>query len=356
MTDFIIVGQGLAACVLMHRFNEAGINFITIANPTLSSCSQVAGGIWNPVVFKRMTKSWMADELVPNLLNFYRACEKNTGNRFVWERTIVKPFVEEQEKNLWLKKSKNELAGFLHPDVVTALPQDLINCNLSGSHGLVNQAGYLDMPAFLDSTTRYFAERLVTETFDYSQLEIKANSLHYKSIIAENIVFCEGFLVKDNPFFNWIPLKPAKGEVLSIEAPELQLNDCIFNRNGFILKMANQHFKIGATYAWNDLEQKPTAAGGAELGAKLKQLIRCNYTLKKHEAGIRPASVDRRPVIGPHPVLKNLHVFNGLGTKGVMLAPYFAENFVHFYLQKAALNHEVNVKRFYRLYEEETKK
>ena len=191
--------------------------------------------------------------------------------------------------------------------------------------------------------------------FDYKQLEIRENEVEYKSLTAKNILFCEGYLVAKNPWFSWLPLKPAKGEVLSIESKDLNLESFIFNRNGFIFRTANGGFKVGATYAWNDLENNTTSLGRTELQTKLNALISCNYIISNHQAGIRPSSIDRRPIIGSHPKHKNLFVFNGLGTKGIMLAPYFSENFVHFYLQKSELNHEVNVKRFYRHYEEQGK-
>ncbi|MCW3075505.1 MAG: dependent oxidoreductase [Bacteroidetes bacterium] len=82
-------------------------------------------------------------------------------------------------------------------------------------------------------------------------------------------------------------------------------------------------------------------------------MISSEYQILKHEAGVRPSSKDRRPIVGPHPLHSNMHVFNGLGTKGVMLAPYFANNFVLFYLQKQPLNPEINIKRFYNLFKSE---
>ncbi len=88
---------------------------------------------------------------------------------------------------------------------------------------------------------------------------------------------------------------------------------------------------------------------------KLAQLINCNYTILDQQAGVRPSSSDRRPIIGLHPEYNNLFIFNGLGTKGVMLAPYFAKKFVNFYLQKETLPPEVNVGRFYSLYAGEKK-
>src|SRR5690606_14278071 len=96
--------------------------------------------------------------------------------------------------------------------------------------------------------------------------------------------------------------------------------------------------------------EETSQAGLNELQTKLKEMVNCNFSVLKQEAGVRPSSIDRRPIIGAHPKHKNLYVFNGLGTKGVMLAPFFASNFVHFLAQTETLRQEVNVNRFYHLY------
>lgn len=350
MMDFIIVGQGLAANVLAHTFHNHNISFKIIGNAQLSSCSKVAAGIWNPVVFKRLTKSWLANDLVPCLNQFYSECETSLQKKIIAQRPIIKPFTEEQEKNLWLKKAAGELNGFLDPELHTNTPPELEGCILTNGYGNVQQSGNLNVADFLESSADFFKEQLISETFDYQELQVSDSHVTYKSLIAKHIVFCEGHLVKNNPFFNWIPLKPAKGEILTIKTNGLKLNNLVFNRNGFLMDVAENTYRTGATYAWDDLTEEPTSHGLEELKEKLLQMTSCGYSIVKHEAGVRPSSIDRRPIIGAHPQYKHLFVFNGLGTKGVMLAPFFAKNFVNFYLQNQSLHNDVDVTRFYNVY------
>ena len=347
MIDFIIVGQGLAANVLAHHFHQNSIRFKMIGNTKLSNCSNVAAGIWNPIVFKRLTKSWMADELISELNIFYSACEKTLNASLITQRQIIKPFVEVQEKNLWLKKSEQNLGAFLNPFINDSHHLDFKNCYLNDYYGLVENSGNLDLVSFIKKSDQFFKEDIISQTFDYSNLKIEEDGIIYKTIKAKHIIFCEGHLVKHNPFFNWIPLKPAKGEIITIQTNELNFKNKILNKNGFIMDVADQTYKVGATYAWDDSSDQPTNKGLLELKEKLKKIIGCNYQLINHQAGVRPSSADRRPIIGQHPKYKNLHVFNGLGTKGVMLAPYFGKNFVNFYLNKQALHPDINVNRFY---------
>lgn len=349
MIDFLIVGRGLAAWTLAHKLTRFGKSFIVVGDNSLSRSSYVAAGIWNPVVFKRMTGSWMAEKLVPELQEFYGDCEKKLKAKFLYRKNIIKPFVEEQEKTLWLKKSKNELTDFLSSTINSTVPENMSHCNLKGEYGTVLNSGNVDLAVYLEKSEDYYKDKIIHESFEHKKLKIYDNHISYKDLTAQKIVFCEGHLVKENPYFNWLPMNPAKGEVLIIES-EADPGDTIFNRDGFILKTPAGNKKAGATYEWKELNDIPTAKGETQLRSKLEKLINAPYTIVKHEAGVRPSSSDRRPLLGKHPEFHQLLIFNGMGTKGVMLAPYFANNFVLFCLEKQEINPEADIKRFYSLY------
>lgn len=348
MAKVILVGRGLAAACLMHRFHAAGIEFRVIGKKEMSSCSRVAAGIWNPLVFKRLTKSWMADALIPELLDFYGRCEKEAGKSLMTQRQILRSFQEEQEEKLWLAKSKNELDDYLDPEIYTegAAPRNL-KC---GRYGQVLQAGNLDVPAFLDYTDVKFHDQISDEEFFYDDLKVDTLHCRYQEQEVTAVVFCEGWLISKNPFFNWVPFKPAKGELLTMRLRQLSLEKTISSKASFLFETQPQEFRSGATYEWTDLNETPTDRAREELLRKLSSHTDEQPEVLRHEAGIRPATIDRRPVLGHHPLYKQLWVFNGLGTKGVMLAPYFSNKFVLFYKQNVRPDSEIDLRRFYHLY------
>mgnify|MGYP006200208843 CR=1 FL=1 len=51
-------------------------------------------------------------------------------------------------------------------------------------------------------------------------------------------------------------------------------------------------------------------------------------------------------MIGTHPKFKNLHVLNGLGTRGVMLAPAMAKALFEHIEYQMPLPKEIDIKRF----------
>lgn len=343
--DFIIVGQGIAGSVLALSLIKSGYTVCVIDKQDLSLSSRIAAGIWNPVVFKRLAKSWLADEVVPELIRFYEFFEKELNASFVNKRFILKPFSEEQEKIFWLKKAESE-NEFLDKSIYEDFK--VTDTYSIKSYSKVLQAGNIDMPTFLNATKNYISkhQQLIEESFDHHKLKRTEHGVEYQSVSAKNIIFCEGHLISKNPYFNWIPFKPAKGEVLTITCNDLHLENSIFNKGFFIMPLGNNTYKVGATYEWENLNDIPTESKKQELITKLNTVISTSYQIVKHDAGVRPSVIDRRPVVGCHPEFSNVYVFNGFGTKAVMLAPYFAKQLVNFIQHHSAIDAEINPARF----------
>jgi glycine/D-amino acid oxidase-like deaminating enzyme len=337
------VGQGIAGSVLALELISLGRSVLVIDQPELSLSSKVAAGIWNPVVFKRLTKSWLADDVIPELHAFYTKAEQLLHTHFLENRKLLKLFTEEQEKTFWKKKATDEMKDYLDPEFVPTGPP------FETEVGSVLQAGNIDALVFLNATREFLIHKnsFLAETFDHKALERKDNSIDYKGNNAGSIIFCEGHLIRNNPFFSFVSMKPAKGEVLTIRCKELSI-DYILNKNFFILPLGNHLYKVGATYNWQELNDNTSEDGRKELEDKFKKLIPFSYEIIKQEAGVRPSVIDRRPVIGRHPEHPELMLFNGFGTKAVMLAPYFAKQFCEFLDGKSELDKEVDCKRFYR--------
>ena len=349
MVDFLIIGQGLAGSVLSLSLIKKGYSVFVIDKPSVSMCSKVAAGIWNPVVFKRLTKSWLADEVIPELYQFYQYYEKEFNESFLHSKLIIKPFTEEQEKTLWLKKASIE-NNFLQAEVFEDFALTT-NATLK-NYSLVNNAGNLEVVKFLELTTKHLIvnQSYLQDEFDFEELKNNNTHFTYKSIFSKHVICCEGYLITKNPYFNWVPLKPAKGETLTIQCDDLNLNDCILNKSIYILPLQNNTYKVGATYEWQDLTDNPTQKGKEELVNKLRSVLKIPFTIINHDAGVRPAIIDRRPVIGSHPQFKNMFVFNGFGSKAVMLAPYFANQFTEYLADDTCLHNEANVQRFYKFH------
>jgi glycine/D-amino acid oxidase-like deaminating enzyme len=346
--NYIIVGQGLAGTVLAQTLLKKRKSLVVIDEDGMSRASKVAAGLYNPVVFKRLVKSWMADELIPFMEQFYLKAEEELNTNFFHKKQIVKLFADEKEKEFWLKKSGEDVGKYLSKTINERFQDELIYCPSGASE--VTDAGNLDTVFFLKTFRDYFKSKeiLIEEEFEFAKLRVENEFVEYKGLQADKIVFCEGYKAILNPYFNWLPFKLTKGEVLTIrlDSDKTIPLEKVINKGVFILPLGNNEYKAGATYEWNDLTELPTEKGRSDLTEKLKKVLKVPFEIIEHKAGIRPTVDDRRPMLGVHPEHKRLYVFNGMGTKGVMLAPYFADHFVSFLEGNTLLNDEVNITRF----------
>lgn len=343
--DYIIVGQGLAGSVLAYQLMEAGKKIVVIDENYPQTSSKVAAGLCNPVVFKRLTKSWLVESVLPIAVNFYRNQEQLLSNHFYQEMPIYKLFVDEKESSFWKQKSNEpELFDWISDKNEKPFDENFIAMPFGASKVL--QSGFLRTKKWLQAFQEYLIKNnaFVESTFDYADLKIEENSVYWKNFKAKGIIFCEGYKNSFNPYFKNLPFKLTKGEVLSVDFENLTLEAAI-NKGVFVLPYDGA-YKLGATYNWDNIDENITEKAKHELLKKAQKFIKDTVVIKTHEAGVRPTVSDRRPLLGGHPQHKNLFIFNGLGTKGVMLAPWLAQKFVRYLLHHEPLPEEVNINRF----------
>lgn len=343
--EFIIVGNGLAGTLLAFEMFQNNIDFRIVSSPEKGRATEVAAGLFNPLVFKRLTKSWLAGELLPVMKNKYRELENFLGTNFYFEKDILKP-LSEQEKQVWLeRKATTVFSGYIHS------VEDLSPVNYlaeAAGYGRVTGSGNVNLKKFLKTSDTFFRrnELMIETNFDFHQIDPLSDDFEIKGVKSSHIVFCEGAHVVRNPFFRFLKMVPAKGEILLVHAPNLSEN-YILNKAVFVLPIGGQKFKIGSTYEWNDLTEIPTTEGKNSIVERLGKLISTDYSIEGHLAGIRPTVADRRPVLGIHPHFNRLSVFNGLGTKGVMLAPFFAREMLKMLTNRNhTIMNEVDIARF----------
>lgn len=383
MIDVLIVGQGVAGSILAYKLlrrkkeiriidplrasrvekivnrtlgqspgNTQWLNRLAGLYPLYKSISgnrpimsRVIGGLITPVTGKRLLKTWMADEFIPYASHFYHNLEIALQASFFQEQPIVRIFASAEQANEWSVKSVSpEYSAFIENDY------SFTNRNLNAPHGLTvfRQGAVVNGALMLEQFNTFFEEKkcLIREPFRHSDLKVQSDYIQWKNIIACRIIFCEGWKAIENPLFNLLPFMPSKGELLVIQSKKLQLQE-IINRGIFIRPLFREYYLVGSTYSWKDLSLNPTSAARKELQEKLDGLLKVPYKIVDHFAGIRPTVKNRRPFIGVHPQKKNVYIFNGLGTKGLLLAPYLANHFCEYLYDGKELMPEVDIQRFY---------
>lgn len=344
--DYLIVGQGIAGSILAYMLEKKGKRVFIVDKFSPNSSSQVAAGLVNPITGRRIVKTWMADEAIPFAKEFYSAFGKEFGEKLFHSIDTLEVTGSVHEWNEWTTRmNEQNMQNYFNEDA----PNEVYRGKIRDFIKLVRitSSGWLDMPLFTRLIRNKWLEKnhLLDELFEADQLLLEENRILYKEIVAKQVIFCEGYKCLSNKFWETLPFLPAKGEIVVIESKDLP-EDFMIMSGMFIIPIGNHQFRCGATYEWKFKDELPTESGKEKLIDMLSNNLKVEFKIIHHTAGVRPTVKDRRPIIGHHKKYKNVSIFNGLGTKGVLLSPYFANHFVEHLEDGSDLMKEVDVKRF----------
>lgn len=346
MKEFIIVGLGLSGASLAYRLEERSRSFVVFDDEN-QQASKVAGGLMNPVILKRFRLAWKADEQMAEAEGFYSRMEELLQTEVLSPLEIYRRFSSVEEQNNWFSASdKPHLGSFLDTGLVRE-----VNPHVYGkySFGRILGTRKLEPRRLLDQYAAHLSGKglLYKESFNYEELQLTSEGVEYRGIKARRLIFCEGFGLLKNPFFGYLPLRGNKGEYIIIRAPELQLQAGI-KSSVFIFPAGEDLYAVGATYNNFDKSPEPTEEARNELVEKLKDLIDVPFTVMDQVAGLRPTTVDRRPLVGPHPEHQQLYCSNGFGSRGILLAPMVSRDLLNFIDHGVDLDPEFDLDRFTR--------
>jgi glycine/D-amino acid oxidase-like deaminating enzyme len=336
--DVLIIGQGLAGTVLSETLAAQGKRVAVFDVPKAGRSSQVAAGLVNPVVLRRTVPSWRAMAMLDVAGAFYRELEAQCGTRFWHPLSVVGLFPSPHEAELWEKRLADpEVAPFLDrgpsaDPVLRSFPQP-------HGHGVVKHGAWLDVASMLALHRKRWlaAGDLVEQEVKDSDIRRSAEGVGVLGYSAPLLVHCAG------PFAAVPGLVPVRGEGLTVRIPGLGL-ESVVHRKVFVLPIGNDMYKVGATFAWSDVWSGPTAEARRWLTACLEELVDRPYEVLEHWAGVRPAARDRRPILGR--IGAHEAVFNGLGSRGVLLSPWSAQHLCDQLFKGRPVDPEVDPARF----------
>lgn len=346
--DYLIIGQGISGTFLSYYLYKENKSFIVIDNNNKNSPSRIASGIINPVTGRRMVTVWMAEEVIPFAWNAYRQIGHELNIEAIAHKNILDFFPNPFMRESFLKRVE-EGNEYIHPYP----EQNHFNPYFNYEFGcgeirpvyIVNNDVLL--PAWRNTLKEN--EQLLEEDFDISALKIHPDKTAYKKIIANKIIFCDGAAGIENPYFKQLPFAPNKGEALIVEIPGLPDHN-VYKKSMTLVPLAEKDiFWIGSSYQWDFDNTEPTEAFRKNTEQVLKEWLKIPFKILEHRSGIRPATLERRPFAGMHPLYPNAGILNGMGTKGYSLAPFFAKQLTDHLLYNSSISPEAGIDRFKRI-------
>lgn len=334
MVDLLIIGQGLAGTSLALQAEKRKLSFHLIDRPQPGAASRVAAGLINPVTGRNLSTTWMAEKILPYAQQWYTDWEKQYGQNVYHQLPVWRIFSKPKEVDRF-HRHLEEGNPYVQP-----LPQAQIFKGLEAPYGgaILEPGGWLDTTTFLDKNRKRWLEAgLLTERIVQPEACIpKDNYWTVGDVSATHVVWCDGFWGRTHPFFPDLPFAPTKGEIMTLEIPDLPVNQILI-KGHFLVPVGNQLFRLGATYNWDTLDGKPTEEADTVLLQRMEQLIRFPYRVVDHQAGVRPTVIDRKPLFGQSRTHPHHWLFNGLGSKGSTLGPYWADQFLDLMFNQKSL-------------------
>jgi glycine oxidase len=322
----LIIGGGLSGCHMSMIFHQRGYDVTLVDQPRPPfQSSRVAAGLFNPILIGRIKNTWMADTLFPFAFDIYPALEKTTDTRFFHPTPLIHLIESTEEMNDW------DVFLHQHPQVqqhrmsLPIWPEYIRQKECL----TIPHAGRLDIPLFMMATHRFMARN---HTFISQKIDFRGDLLYgtdgyqFKGKHYEKVVWClgahEAYADPGTPF-SAIPLSPLKGDIITIQTPA-QLRPDIFHEHVFMMPLDSHTARVGSTYDKDHVFEGPDPLAAQKLMDSLRSFFLPPFTLIQHEWGVRPTVSGRKPLMGEHPDYPGCYVLNGMGSKGVTLAPYFA--------------------------------
>lgn len=336
--DALILGRGLAGAVLAETLLQRGLRVHVYDHKRPGNASMAAAGVVNPVVLKRDVLSWRAAELLPFAEKFYTALEVRLGTRFWHPMELVKLFPSERETAQWERAMQDpETAPFIDR---RAQPQvDAAPVYAADGHGTVHRSAWLDVLALLEAQRQHFEQFGMLSEVELKEEDIEhiATGVRIGEHTAPWLIRCTG------PFATLSGMVPVKGEGLTLRLPGMRV-DRMLQRGVFLLPKGDEDYRAGATFKWDQVWDGPTEEARTWLLEKLSKLTAVEPEVLDQWTGVRPTSADRRPILGT--VSEHEAVLNGLGARGVLLAPWCAEQLAAHLFDGTALDAELDLERF----------
>lgn len=342
--DYIVVGGGISGCVLGYTLMKYGASVLLYDLPKENKSSAVAAGLWNPVVLKRMKKVWMADEMMAELHTVYPDMERWTSSEFFDPIAIRRVFHNAGEQNTWMELCDSPAFSPYLEDSISALPEGVVGKFESGR---MKGTGRLNVLGFIEAvhTALRKEESLCEERFDWNAVVRDSEGIDYKDVRAHAVISCEGAqMALTEESLAQDGFSPVKGEVIRVKLDKALENECIHQKH-FMLSEGNNEVTVGATYAWDGFDKGPTQEKKQELEEHVSKVWKGSSKTLDHKCGVRPATKDRRPLVGPHS-LAHTWIFGGMGSRAVLMAPYLAKVLVEHFMYGTDLLKECLPNRF----------
>ncbi len=318
--DYLIIGSGIAGTLLSYELILKGKSVIVIDDNSTQNASTVAGAVLNPVNIKQWNLAIDYGQYISQALHTYESLQALLNIPVISEIPVIVFNDDAGKKN-------DAVATYIHP--LSAEETKLTTTCFSSNSFLkkITPSWQIHSITLLSAWKKHLLSKssFISGHFDAREVNFSKHSVVYKNISAEKIIFCEGASGINNLFFTDAPFTRNRGEALLLSIPELPQHN-IYHSSIRLVPTNDQLFWCGSNYIWNYTNLDAGLEWQKQTVIKLKQWLKLPFTIEKHIVAERPTTAGQKPLMLVHDQLPAA-MFNGLGTRGFLIAPLLAKQF-----------------------------
>ena len=192
--------------------------------------------------------------------------------------------------------------------------------------------GYVDAPRLATALAR--AATRAGATFDRARVAaVSRESGRLRVTIAAGVREADHVVLAAGAWTNAIagvrtpPLRPVRGQLLQLQWPGRPLQTIVWGPDCYLVPRVDGSVLVGATVEEAGFDERTTEDGIRRLREAAADLfpVTRDARLIQARVGLRPATPDELPVLGPDPDVPGLVHASGHYRNGVLLAPITAE-------------------------------
>lgn len=340
--DILVVGAGIIGCSVAYELARRGASVEVVdARPPAMGATQAAAGMLAPY-HEAGEHSTFLDISIRSLNlfdDFVRAVTDVSGMPVEYRRTGTLEVALDDDQIARLRNTAARLDaqgvafGLLDAQSARAeepqLTADAAGALLVPTHGFVAAA---DLTRATAAAARHHGAQIV-EGVHVRRIAADGDDVVVDTdrgrLTTNTVVLAAGAWtgrIEVAGVSGQMPVRPVRGQLLQLGWPGPQLRRIIWGPRCYLVPWQDGTVLVGATMEEAGFDERATAAGVRDLLDAACELLPPAWTAGfiAARAGLRPASGDALPIVGPSGVLPNLIYATGHFRNGILLAPLTA--------------------------------
>jgi len=342
-SDIVVIGAGIVGCAIAYELARRGASVLVVDDrPVGMGATQASAGVLAPYIEAREEGPLL--ELTIRSLDlfdqFVERVRSASGMPVAYRRSgTLDVAMDEDAMGRFRSASEALAARGVRAELLDAkaarTEEPQLNCEILGGL-LIPIQGFVaaaDLTRALAAAAGRHGARFIERgrvariSGSHGDLVVDTDR---GSLVAKSVVVAAGSWsgqIEIAGATARVPVRPVRGQLLQLAWNGPLLGRVIWSERCYLVPWEDGTLLVGATVEEAGFDERTTTVGVRDLIEAACELVPHTWsaTFVAARAGLRPASADELPVIGPSSVVPDVMYATGHYRNGVLLAPLTAE-------------------------------